>query len=447
MTHESKAKARLWIAFGVLGVGLFVAALSMLWSGGRSAVRKIVPDDAREAFFADDGESVGGVASRPVTVSGSGRVRAQVVDPDGLPLSEGTVVLSCLRDGEVQRIRDGALRIGEEGWIEGPGCRAEICAELMHPAFVPAEPWVLRPGGEHVVVARPLPRLHGEVVDAEGEPVPAATVAFVAPLDADPTAMLPLVSRSTTTDADGAFSAAWIERPPCGPCEAARGECDARPLPLHDRITVFVRADGLVPAQVAVDALDPPGTDLDAPLRIELSSSDALLSGRLTDMGGRGYPRAFVLARSRQRPHEQHRADVVDAEFELDGLGEGTYDLRALQDGVELTTVTDVRAGEAVELLGEPSADGPDVVLEVRVEGGSAEGIVVVGGPFRGDRTDMEGKVRAEQVLAGEYLLRLRGPGRRPSVHTVTIEPLEGAAARPDEQHVTIELASSPSRG
>lgn len=452
----SSAGGRLRIGLVLLVVGLFGAALAMLWSGGRAALQGAIEEGGVVGLFSDDAGPIGGVSSRPVTVSGSGRVQMHVVDPDGLPLSEGTVVLSCLRDGEIHRIEEGAVRIGEDGRVEGPGCRHQICAELVHASHVPAEPWVLRAGAEHTVVARPLARLHGEVVDDRGAPVPAAKVYFVDPPDADPMAVLPLVARSTSTDADGTFSAAWIERPPCGPCEAARGECEARALPVHDQVLVAVRADGFALAEHLIEApgahVDPAapvaGRASDEPLTITLRASEPVVSGRLTDERGRAYPRAYVLARSTARPYEQHRADVVDDVFELDGLGEGTYDLRALQDGVELTTWGGVRAGDEVDLVGELRADGPDVVLKVVLEGRAAEGIAVDGGPFRGDRTDMQGEVRALQVLPGDVRVRLRGPGRRPSVHEVTIEgPAEGDDRAAQVVRIDLPSPRAASRG
>jgi hypothetical protein len=446
------AKARLRWALAAVVLGLFGASLAMLWNGGRAVVSGAMEEGGLAAIFSEGGP-VGGVSSRPVTVSGSGRVLMDVVDLDGQPITEGTVVLSCLRGGEVHRIEEGAVRIDDEGHVEGPGCREKVCAELMHTSHVPAEPWVVRPGALQTVVARPLPRLHGEVIDEHGQPVPAATVFFVPPADADPMAMLPLMTRSTSTDADGTFSVAWIERPPCGPCEAARGECDGRVLPIYDEVIVAVRADGFSPTEALIDVPGSwdsrvaPGASPDAPLSIRLAPSEGVLSGRLTDHAGRPYPRAYVLARSTQRTYEQLRADVVDDVFEIEGLGKGPYDLRALQDGVELASLGGARAGDTVELVGEPRADGPDLILRLRVDGRPAEGIVVDGGPFREARTDMQGEVRASRVLPGSFRVRARGPGRRPSVHEVAVEtPAEGVAA---EQVFGFELPSprSASRG
>jgi hypothetical protein len=295
------------------------------------------------------------------------------------------------------------------------------------------------------VVARPLPRLHGEVVDERGNPVPAATVYFVPPPDSDPLAVLPLAIRSTTTDADGTFSAAWIERPPCGPCEHARSECESRTLPVYDQLLVVVRADGYMAGEILIDVPMPEtrgqaGSTPDQPITVAIAPSEASTSGRLIDRAGRAYPRAYVLARSSERPYEQHRAEVVDDLFELDGLGEGLYDLRAIQDGVELATRAGVRAGDEVELVGDPRADGPDVVLVLHLDGRPARGLTVDGGAFRGAETDMQGEVRAAQVLPGSFRVRVRSPGRRPTVHELVVEDPAGAGGA--EQVLYIEIAS-----
>jgi hypothetical protein len=437
-----------WV-LAVTVVGLFGAALVMLWSGGRAALHEAMEDTALGSFLVDHGP-VGGVSSRPITVSGSGRVLMEVVDLDGSPLTEGTVVLSCLSGGEVHRIEEGAVRIDDEGRVEGPGCREQVCAELMHTSYVPAQPWVLRPGAVQTVVARPLPRLYGEVVDEHGQGVPAARVFFVPPPDADPMALLPLMTRSTVTDADGAFSAAWIERPTCGPCEIARGECDGRFLPVYDEVIVAVRSDGFAVTEQMVDvpgagpSRTVPGTGPDEPLTIRLSPSDGGLRGRLTDDAGQAYPRAYVLVRSSERPYEQFRADIVDDVFEVEGLGQGLYDVRALQDGVELARLGGARSGDDVELVGELPAAGPELVLQLRSDGLPAEGVAVDGGPFRDVRTDMQGEVRARQALPGMFHVRVRAPGRRPSVHDVTV-----AQDGPAMQVVGIELPSprAASRG
>jgi hypothetical protein len=64
---------RLRWAFAAGVLGLFGAALAMLWSGGREAIQGAIDDGPIGRIFFEPGP-VGGVSSRPVTVSGSGHV-------------------------------------------------------------------------------------------------------------------------------------------------------------------------------------------------------------------------------------------------------------------------------------------------------------------------------------------------------------------------------------
>lgn len=101
---------------------------------------------------------------------------------------------------------------------------------------------------------------------------------------------------------------------------------------------------------------------------------------------------------------------------------QGGYRLRAIQDGVELATLEDASAGDDVRLRGERIAHGPDLVIEV--DGAMAD-VHVDGGPFRDARTDMEGRVRADDVMPGHYALRLRPHGGQ----AVTVHELDLAEA------------------
>jgi hypothetical protein len=221
-------------------------------------------------------------------------------------------------------------------------------------------------------------------------------------------------------------------------------------LPVYDEVIVAVRSDGFAVTEQMVDvpgagpSRTMPGTGPDEPLTIRLSPSDGGLRGRLTDDAGQAYPRAYVLVRSSERPYEQFRADLVDDVFEVDGLGQGLYDVRALQDGVELARLGGVRSGDDVELVGELPAAGPELVLQLRIDGLPAQDVAVDGGPFREVRTDMQGEVRARQALPGMFRVRVRASGRRPSVHDVTV-----AQDGPAMQVVGIELPSprAASRG
>jgi len=363
--------------------------------------------DAREGAHA---RGPGGVAAREITISGAGLVHGQVVDTDGAAVGEGSLVLWCLGlDGSVARIEGGAIELDEEGRFSGPGCRGQlVCPELHHPAFVPAEPWSLRTGTEGTLEARPLPRLWGRVVDPAGTPVAGAAVGFSeAPDEEDVTTVLPVVASQTSTDADGEFSVARIARPPCDPCQAARQGCSEAPLPVAERVLVTVRAPGWAPGSQVVEV---EGTEADAPVEVILRPATAAITGTLVDAEGEALPRAVVLARSQSQPHEQHRAEASDGTFAFAGLAEGPYAVRAIQDGHELVRLEGVEPGASVAL--ELPAALRDVELElVDEEGRPRPGVEVDAGPFSRQRTDAGGRVRAQRVAPGPYILRIRLPG------------------------------------
>jgi hypothetical protein len=361
-----------------------------------------------------------GVGSREAS-SAALSVRGRVVDERGEGVEEGTVILRCLDDDEVTAIEGGAVALGDEGWFEGPGCSARICVELHHTSLVPEAAWELRAGVEAELRARSLPRLHGVVVDGRGEPIAAAQVTFTPPDGADPSAVSPFTSRTSSTDADGMFSVARIERAPCGACEIASDRCHDDALPVHVEMLAVVRAKGFGPLERTIEVGAGSYADAADPLRLVLGAPAETLSGVLVDPLGRAYPRAFVLARSTTRQREQLRADVEGTSFELADVGDGAYDLRAIQDGVEIATMVGARPGEDVVLRGELPALGRDLVVEVTDSGRALAGARVDGGPFADARTDMEGRVRGDAVLPGEYTLRVGLPGRAPGSHRIIV--------------------------
>ena len=344
--------------------------------------------------------------SRREANSASILLKGQVIDEEGVPLAGGTLILSCLEDEG--RMLARPLKIREEGRFSGSGC-PQVCAQLNHPSMVQDEPWVFGPGEVVELVARALPRLEGTVSAPDGEPVPAARLLLVQPRDeVDPFAVPPYTSRHATTDADGAFFFTKIERPPCDPCMEAAGRCDPEEpvdLPTIPEMILSARAPGFRMAEVRID------TDRIDPLEIRLESPAAPIVGTLLDPQGRAYPRARVLAQSTQRPQERHGVSVAEGRFSLGSLGDGAYDLRAVQDGRELGVLRGVEPGGEVGLVGTFPALGVDLTLVVEdAAGAPVAGVSIDGGPFAGVRTDANGQTAALSVIPGTYRLRIRPP-------------------------------------
>jgi hypothetical protein len=395
-----------------------VAAVIVGWG-----VRRSVAPGTRSARGGSDASGAGqgdadGVRAR-VTDSAARRVRAQIVDDLGEPLDGGHVSLRCLFEDEVTAIAGNTWKLDDEGAFEGPGCLGIVCVDLHHPTAVPAEPWVLEPGEPAVLKATTLPRLHGTVVDSRNRPIAAARVSVRAPTDGDAEAMVPTIGTTTTTDVDGVFSFALVQRAPCDPCTEADRGCDDAPLLLHDRVLVGVHAPRFAPTRVEVEI---EGSDVEAPA-IRMAPPADVLSGTLVDAAGDAYPRAKIIARASSDPSEQHQAEVGQEGFAFESLGTGPYDLRALQDGVELATAKGVRPGDDVELVGSHVARGPDIELEITESGIPVAGVTVDGGPFRGAKTDTDGRVRADTAMPGPCTLSLRPPGADLQRHDLTIPP------------------------
>ncbi|MEM7156498.1 MAG: carboxypeptidase-like regulatory domain-containing protein [Myxococcota bacterium] len=439
----------------VRGLGLVAAVLAVLaalWvlygpadrSSRRSA--RAGDDDASADGGSAKGSAAGGrrggaVAAREVTIAGHGRVSGHVVDEDGGAVVEGQLILWCLNaDGEVARIRDGVVALDREGHFEGPGCKGRVCPQLNHPARVPAAPWTLRPGVEAELETRALARLWGQVVDPQGQPVAGAQIVVAAPTDEDPGAVLPVVSPRTSSDADGEFSLAKIERPPCDPCQQAREACHTDLLPVIDRVLITARVPGFAPGSIDID-LEEVG-DADNPVKLVLREAEAAITGRLLDAAGEALPRAVVLARSELRRHEQHRAEAEGGVFAFEGLADGPYTLRAIQDGRELLQRGSVEPGATVELrLDEISMD--IAVRVVDTDGNPWPDVQVDGGPFRRQRTDAQGLVRARRVVPGTYISRVKPPRQRARAREWELSASEVTGATTDPV-VVLHAGSEP---
>jgi len=407
------------VTLGALVVLVTALAVFLLARGDSRRNESSARAGDRGAVDGSDGGSADGVRPRS-SDSAARHVRGRVVDAHGEPVDEGTVSLRCLDDEDEVASLGPAIRLDEAGGFDAPGCNAVVCAELHHPSLVRTGAWVLAPGEPAELVAGELPRLVGSVEDPRGAPVAAAKLSFVA-ADPEDDGIVPTAAGATTTDEDGTFAVALVRRPPCDPCTEATVGCDAAPLPWVERLAVVAVAERFAAARVEID-LDPDGDP--APLEIRLALPADTLSGTLTDPRGEPYPRAQVLARSQLRPSEQHHSVPAGDTFVFEALGEGPYDLRALQDGVELATAAGALAGEDVELRGVRIASGPDLIIEVLEGGRPFSDVAVDGGPFRGARTDMHGQVRADQAMPGDYTLLVRPSGGRGSRHAITIEPL-----------------------
>lgn len=432
----SPTERRLRWAGLLVAVAAMVAAVWVLLYPDRPARHERGQPTAESA---DDSRSptaaagLQGVAAREVTIDGDGVVEGYVVDEDGQPVGDGRLVLWCLQpDGTVARIRGGDLPLSEEGHFKGPACRGQVCPQLQHTSEIPAHAWSLDPGSPQTLSTQSLPRLSGLVVDPQGQPVAAARVVFtIARDDDDPSVVLPVTASQTSTDDDGVFSVARITRPPCDPCQEARGLClDDVMLPVADRVVVGARAAGFAPGSIEIDLLEVEGE-----VEVRLGEAGAAIVGTLTDSAGQAAPRAIVLARSEEHPQQQHRSEAADGTFAFEAVGEGTFSVRAIQDGIELLRREGVESGATLSLV-LPQALADVELRLVDEEGDPWAGVQVRGGPFAPTRSDPAGMVRVERVAPGTYILRLRTPGDRVRAYDMEVPP--GVVGRPTQVEVVL---------
>lgn len=411
-----------------LGVAALVVSLvaltAALWlmlapSGGRNTDAP-ASSSARAGAGASASEGAGDGVFRKRGVQGADiRVFGRVIDPDGGPLQHGVLTLECANDG--RPIRGGTVRLDESGAFEGPGCRGLVCAQLQHPSLIQAEPWLLEVGVEAELYARPLARLEGTVTDGR-DPIAGAAVEIAVTED-DPTGMPPFIGRRAQTDAEGRFALARVEIPPCDLCAQTRGLC----APGEPRDDVLYRGGLSLVATAAgyrAAALDL-STDTVGPVELSLALDDAPVTGTLHGPDGGSFRRAEIVLRSSERSHEAHRGRArEDGSFEIGGLGEGTYELRAYQDGVELLLQNGIRAGARLDLMADQPARGARLEVVVRdTEGAPVVGARVQGQPFSDGQgvTDADGRVVAEQVLEGRHSISVWRDGERPVRKSVDV--------------------------
>ena len=381
----------------------------------------------------------GGVGARPVTVAGIGRVRGTVVDEDEQPVGGGTVVLTCLTPaGEVATIAGGRSACRRTACSRARACDGTVCAELRHATHVAHR--ALDPRARRRRSARRAPA--------------------AAPLGRGPRCRRRAGGRRHGGPVGGPRCGAR-RRPPRGqpPHEHRRRRNvlhgDGRGAPLRPvsrgaglrrgharglrhradlgaRRGLRARADGVRSRGR--------GGHVRRSDRRHPAGRGRPIAGTLLDLDDQPYPRAFVLARSEDRPSEQHRGEAADGRFTIDGLGEGTYRLRAIQDGVEIAAA-DAVAGDAVTMTPTTKAVPKDVVVEVTDAGRPLPGVLVRGGPFARQTTDADGQVRARRVIPGTYILRIdarRAPHEGPEglgSGTITIEVSEdGPNVQPHPQ-------------
>jgi hypothetical protein len=399
-----------------VALGLGLAALAIGWAVVWLLREPASPRAARPAALQAAPSGVPSIDGSPrarSVSSAADAVSGWVVDDEGGPVEHGALVFSCVTTG--RPIRGATVMLGEGGVFSAPGCGAEVCAQLQHPTLIQSTPWLLSPGEEVELVARPMLRIEGRVLDDADAPIPAASV-VAAPVDEDPTALPPFVSSATSTDAEGRFSFARVEMPPCDACGRVAGRCDDGAP--DDRIyrgpvSIVARAPGFRVAHVEVDE----GAEA---IEIALTPAELITRGSVLGADGRPFARLHVLARSTTRGNDVHSAwSIGEGGFELPQLGEGPYALRFIVDGKEIATREAVMAGDTVDVRASEAAAGVRVALKVLEGGAPVPDATVRGGPFRGSTTGADGQVIVEGVLDGEYSIHVRGGGHRGEVALV----------------------------
>lgn len=427
----------LWFAFALALAAGLLAALVFGWRGVPLRASETVSSGAsRGAPATSLDREMHAPAARAGRVGRVGRlpefwVEGRVEYTDGQPIVDGKVRLHCADGQGAQGVEGTIHALDGEGVFRGRGCRRMTCAEFVHPSMIQSEPWLLEVGHPRVLRARPLVRQRGQVVDVRGDPIAGARLILSMSEETDT-----FTTRNTVADGDGFFSFAVVEMPPCDPCRRLTGSCADLGDPAtgtqgSQTLNLLAHAAGFRSASIEVELAD------EVLWSVELADAGAAIRGRLVDANGRAYPRAKILARSSEQPAEIHRASIEGADFEFAEVGQGTYELRAIQDGIELATAEAV-AGVEIEMRGSVPAEGVDLTLRV-IDGPSGDalaGVSVDGGPFVTQVSDLRGEIRVAQVLPGVYTLRFQPPGGAAQRQRVTVS--EGEA----DLWISVELGT-----
>lgn len=364
------------------------------------------------------------------------RLRGRIVDTEGRPVPGGMVSVHCADDGAV--MPGGRVKVDARGHFEAPTCSAGVCVRLSHTSMIQVEPWEVS-AGDRNLLARPLARLVGKVVDGQGVAIVGAKLT-IRDTESDIALAPAFVDRSTISDAEGEFAFARVEMPVCDRCAALDGSCEvgeSRPADLVDGpMEIIASHPDHALLQASFEA------SRSHPLHLVMPRGLKPLRGRLIGSDEQPFARARIALQSELRRFERRTARVdAQGRFEFRGLGTGPYQLIATQDGIELARKPGVGAGDAeVELQGHVGGRGRDLELVFRTPAGAdISGMVLQGGPFERIRVGESGTVAAPGMVPGRYVLYLSwADGRRerqdfelsPGDPRQRVELVVGATAR-----------------
>ena len=396
-----------WSTWGLLGAALALMLFGVWWflqaptpgdlSGDRSSAPSVAPGRAqlpgtgRERHAGQGPELAQGPAAP--------RVGGVIIAADQGPLTLGAIELWC-DDGQLA----ARARVDEDGSFSAPACATTTCVRLRHPSFEQPIAWELGPNERREFTVGSAPGISGVVLSPLGQGV--ADASLIVRSDDGRRA-------AARTDAAGEFTAALPRLRPCDACDLERGSpvCSEQPLDGdgdHLAARVLVSAPEFAPGEFEVELELEPGAG--AVAQLELEPPAAPITGVVRGADGALFDsRTKVLATNVERAEEQHHAQLEAGQFELSGLADARYRLRAIRDGREVASLDSAAPGDQVELRAEQGAGG--IALQLEILDASARPVADVrvdGGPFVGAVSDAQGRVEAAEVAAGSYTLRLR---------------------------------------